>query len=104
MRLVIHPDRQDEKGYFGDNDGSRMYGQGIITLMLAETLGMGIDDKQDATIRRRLQKGVELILRAQAVTKSDKSHEGGWRCSACQSTTTTCQYTKDSRPGASFYL
>ena len=79
LEYVLHPDRQDEKGYFGNNDGSRMYGHGIITLMLAETLGMGIDDKQDATIRRRLEKAVELILRAQAVTKGDKTHEGGWR-------------------------
>jgi len=76
---VLHADRQDEKGYFGSKDGARMYGHGIITLMLAEALGMGIDDNQDATIRRRLQKAVELILRAQAIKKNDKKHEGGWR-------------------------
>jgi len=79
LEYVLHADRQDEKGYFGGKDGSRMYGHGIITLMLAEALGMGIDDKQDATIRRRLENAVKLILRAQAVKKSDKKHDGGWR-------------------------
>jgi hypothetical protein len=79
LEYVLNPDRQDEKGYFGGKDGSRMYGHGIITLMLAEALGMGIDDKQDETIRLRLQKAIELILRAQALQKDDKRHEGGWR-------------------------
>jgi len=79
LEYVLHADRQDEKGYFGSKDGSRMYGHGIITLMLAEALGMGIDDKQDATIRRRLQNAIDLILRAQAIKKNDKKHEGGWR-------------------------
>ena len=38
-----------------------------------------IDDRQDLTIRKRLQKAVDLILRAQAVKKSSPKHEGGWR-------------------------
>ncbi|MBN2136829.1 MAG: terpene cyclase/mutase family protein [Sedimentisphaerales bacterium] len=79
LEFVLHQDRQEEDGYFGSKDGSRMYGHGIITLMLAETLGMGIDDDQDAIIRKRLMKAVELILRAQAIKKSEDRHEGGWR-------------------------
>lgn len=79
LDYVLHRDRQDEKGYFGSKDGARMYGHGIITLMLAEALGMGADDDQDKLIRQRLQKAVQLILRAQAIKKHDKKHEGGWR-------------------------
>ena len=79
LEYVLHADRQDEKGYFGSKDGARMYGHGIITLMLAEALGTGIDDNQDATIRKRLQNAIDLILRAQAIKKNDKKHEGGWR-------------------------
>jgi len=78
LEFVLYRDRQDDKGYFGIKDGSRMYGHGIITLMLAETLGMGIDDNQDRTIRQRLENAVQLILRAQAV-KKDNKHKGGWR-------------------------
>jgi len=79
LEYVLAPDRLDEKGYFGSKDGSRMYGHGIITLMLSEVLGMGVSDEQDRIIRQRLEKAVQLILRAQAVAKNDKKHEGGWR-------------------------
>ncbi len=79
LDYVLLPDRIDDKGYFGERDGSRMYGQGIITLMLAESLGMGVDDRQDKLIRERLEKAVQLILKAQAVPKAEKRHEGGWR-------------------------
>ena len=79
LGYVLRPDRIDEKGYFGDRDGSRMYGQGIITLMLAEVVGMGVDEKQDKLVRERLQKAIDLILRAQATPKRDKRYEGGWR-------------------------
>jgi len=79
LEYVLRPDRIDEKGYFGSRDGSRMYGQGIITLMLAEVMGMGASDQQDKLIRQRLESAIELILKAQAVRKDDKKHEGGWR-------------------------
>ncbi len=79
LAYVLLPDRVDDKGYFGERDGSRMYGQGIITLMLAEVMGMGVDDRQDKLIRERLEKAVQLILKAQAVPKTEKRHEGGWR-------------------------
>ena len=65
--------------YFGC-DGSRMYGHGIVTLMLSEMLGMGLDEEQDQRIRKRCQKAIDLILRSQKVPKST-SHQGGWRYS-----------------------
>lgn len=36
LAFVLRPDRQDKDGYFGRADGSRMYGHGIICLMLGE--------------------------------------------------------------------
>lgn len=80
LGYVLHPDRQDKDGYFGSRDGSRMYGHGIITLMLAEVLGMGVDEAQDKVIRERLQKAIDLMLRAQRVRK-DERNRGGWRYS-----------------------
>lgn len=75
---VLLPDNQTEDGYFGKVDNSRMYGHGITTLMLAEMLGMGLDDKQDTLIRQKCKLGVELILRAQGVRK-DPHNAGGWQ-------------------------
>ena len=77
---VLKEGRQDEHGYFGNRDGGRMYGHGIITLMLSEMLGMGLDEEQDQKIRRSTQKAINLILRSQKVPKSP-SHQGGWRYS-----------------------
>ncbi len=51
LDFVLRPDRQDESGYFGNADGSRMYGHGITTLMLTEMLGMGFDSRQDTLIK-----------------------------------------------------
>ena len=48
----------------------------IITLMLAEMLGMGLDDAQDKRIRQTVPKIIDLILRSQKVRKSP-SHQGG---------------------------
>jgi hypothetical protein len=47
LAFVLKEDRVDPKGYFGAKDGSRMYGHGIITLMLTEMLGMGTTIEQD---------------------------------------------------------
>ena len=80
LDFMLREDRQDDHGYFGNRDGGRMYGHGIITLMLAEMLGMGLDDAQDKRIRQRCQKSIDLILRSQKVRKSP-SHQGGWRYS-----------------------
>ena len=77
LDFILLPENQTKEGYFGKVDNSRMYGHGITTLMLAEMLGMGVDDKQDAAIREKCQLGIELILRAQAMRK-DPISTGGW--------------------------
>jgi len=54
-----------------------MYSHGISALMLAEAVGMvGEDDA--ALVRRALERGIHLIIQAQAV-KKDIRHAGGWR-------------------------
>ena len=78
LAFVLRDDRQDAQGYFGQKDGSRMYGHGIITLMLTEMLGMGVDDRQDQLLRERCQKAIDLILSSQKHAKSHK-YRGGWR-------------------------
>lgn len=78
LAFVLRPDRQEPDGYLGIKDGSRMYGHGIITLMLCELLGMGVDSAQDQLLRDRARKAVGLILRSQGVRK-DPRHQGGWR-------------------------
>lgn len=75
---VLRPENQEPDGYLGKADGSRMYGHGITTLMLAEMLGMGANEQQDALIRQRCRKAIDLILRAQRVPKNDMNR-GGWR-------------------------
>lgn len=77
---VLTPENQEPDGYFGRKDGSRMYGHGITTLMLAEMQGMGGDSKQDNSLRDRCHQGIDLILRAQKVPKND-NNRGGWRYS-----------------------
>jgi len=76
----ILDDRQTgaTNGYFGGVDASNMYGHGIVTLMLAEIVGMGVDERQDALIRTRCQRGIDLIVRSQKVNKAEK-FKGGWR-------------------------
>lgn len=78
LDYVLRPDVQDTDGYFGKTDGSRMYGHGITTLMLAEMSGMAMNDEQDVLLRTRLRKALDLILRAQRVPKGDQQR-GGWR-------------------------
>ena len=79
LDYILLPDRQDTTGYYGKFDGARMYGHGIVTLMLAELLGMGVDARQDALIRDRCQKAIDLIVRSQKVRKHNPKYEGGWR-------------------------
>ncbi len=79
LDFVLKPENQLQEHYYGA-DGSRMYGHGITTLMLAEMLGMGADDQQDELIRTRLQNAVNLILASQQVPKGWR-HQGGWRYS-----------------------
>ena len=78
LSYVLQEDRQDDKGYFGQKDGGRMYGHGIVTLMLTEMLGMGSTDEHDRQIHDRCQKAIDLILSSQKEKKSVNAR-GGWR-------------------------
>jgi hypothetical protein len=55
-----------------------MYCHGISTLMLAEVVGMSADPALAEQARGALSKAVDLILKAQDLSKG-KNHEGGWR-------------------------
>jgi hypothetical protein len=70
--------KQDDNGYFGSRDGSRMYGHGITTLMLAEALGMCRDEELDERIRSALERAVAVTVRA-AEVKKEPFFQGGWR-------------------------
>lgn len=78
LDFVLSEGRQDKEGYFGNRDGSRMYGHGITTLMLTEMLGMGADETQDQLIHMRCQAAINLILSAQRQKKASQ-YRGGWR-------------------------
>ena len=60
LAFVLRPEAQEKDGYFGQNDGSRMYGHGITTLMLSEMLGMGADAAQDEVIRNKCRLAIDL--------------------------------------------
>ena len=78
LKFVVDNIEPDEHGYLGRSDRSRMYGHGIITLMLTEMLGMSIDEATDRRVHELAEAGVKLILSAQKVQKND-SNKGGWR-------------------------
>jgi hypothetical protein len=78
LAFVLRDDRQDKDGYYGNKDGSRMYGHGIITLMLTEMIGMGADAEQDHLIETRCQRAIDLILSAQKQSKPSQ-YAGAWR-------------------------
>ena len=80
LDFVLQKRNQEEDGYFGNRDGSRMYGHGITTLMLTEVLGMGATVEQNERIHQRLAPALKLILAAQAVSKPQLLI-GGWRYS-----------------------
>jgi len=69
---------QDESGYFGRLDNSRMYGHGIATLVLAEALGTCRDDDLEDRLRRALVRAVAVTVAAARVVKPPE-HQGGWR-------------------------
>ena len=79
LEFILLEKNQNEVGYFG-KDGGRMYGHGIVTLTLAEMLGMGMDEETDKSIREKCQKAIDLILRSQKVQKN-QAQQGGWRYS-----------------------
>lgn len=70
--------QQDANGYFGQSDGSRMYGHGITALMLAEALGMTHDEDLEERLRSGLERAIAVTVNAARVKKSDQ-HRGGWR-------------------------
>ena len=70
--------QQDADGYFGRSDGSRMYGHGIATLMLAELLGEATGDRLEERVRTALEKAVRVTVAAARVPKDDRNR-GGWR-------------------------
>jgi hypothetical protein len=78
LAFLLSQGRQDQDGYFGARDSSRMYGHGITALTLSAMLGMGADAAQDAALRSSCERAVALILRSQAVSKRPE-HAGGWR-------------------------
>jgi hypothetical protein len=78
LAFVLREDRQDKDGYYGNKDGSRMYGHGIVTLMLTEMLGMGANAEQDQLIEARGQRAIDLILSAQQQSKPSQ-YAGAWR-------------------------
>lgn len=66
------------EGYFGKGHGKGMYDQGIVTLALAEAMGVEVDEARRQKIHAELVKAVKVILDAQAVVKPEP-HGGGWR-------------------------
>jgi hypothetical protein len=80
LAFVLRENNQRETGFLGGpREQARMYGHGIITLMLAEMLGMGEDEAQDRDIRDHLSKAVDMIVRSQLMPKRDPRSIGGWR-------------------------
>lgn len=65
-------------GYIGSTDGSRMYGQGIVALALAEAYGVEPDEQRRVKLRAALERLLKVILDAQKIPK-DSAHAGGWR-------------------------
>ncbi len=78
LKYVVENVVPDENGYLGRSDRSKMYGHGIITLMLTEMLGMAPDAETDRKLRAMTAQAIQLIIRAQQVAKSE-SNRGGWR-------------------------
>jgi hypothetical protein len=67
-----------EDGYFGKADGSRMYGQAIVTIALTQAYGLEQDASRRVAMRAVLVKAAKVILDAQNV-KKDAVNVGGWR-------------------------
>ena len=70
---------QNKEGLFvaGHAGSGPMYAHNIATLFLSEVSGM-VDPVRQEKITPALRKALSLLLRAQAVPKSDR-HKGGWR-------------------------
>ena len=61
----------------GDHGNGPMYAHNISTLFMSECSGM-VDAERQKQIDEKLSKAINLLLRAQAVQKSEQ-HQGGWR-------------------------
>jgi hypothetical protein len=79
LTFILSEEHQEQDGYFGRKDGSRMTGHGIVTLTLSELTGMAATREQDRTLRERCGKALALIVRSQATPKTDPKFTGGWR-------------------------
>jgi prenyltransferase beta subunit len=66
---------QQPNGLIANDNGHEMYSHGICTLMLAEAAGM-TEGPLAEDIRKRLEKAVAIILKAQ---RKEGVHKGGWR-------------------------
>ena len=78
LKFIVDNIEPDENGYLGRSDRSRMYGHGIITLMLTEMLGMSANEDTDKKLHAMIDGAIKLIIRAQQVPKSE-ANRGGWR-------------------------
>jgi hypothetical protein len=65
-------------GYVGRADGSRMYGQAVVTLALAEAYGVEPQPQRRAELRAALDRLAKVIVAAQA-TEKPQPFAGGWR-------------------------
>jgi hypothetical protein len=79
VNFLLRDTQRTREGYFGEIDGSRMYGHGIIALLLSETLGMAPTRSEDEKLRVACTQAIELILRSQATPKTSAASQGGWR-------------------------
>jgi len=68
--------KQYPNGLIATEGNHEMYHHGISTLMLAEVAGM-ISGPLGDEVRAKLEKAVDIILRAQRLTAG--AHQGGWR-------------------------
>lgn len=78
LRYVVEGVEPDENGYLGRSDRSRMYGHGIMSLMMAEMIGHAPDEATDKRLHKQLEGAIQLIIRSQQVPKSE-ANRGGWR-------------------------
>jgi hypothetical protein len=78
LKFIVDNVEPDENGYLGRSDRSRMYGHGIISLMLTEMVGMSGSEAMDKKVRAMTEQAIKLIIRAQQAPKSE-ANRGGWR-------------------------
>jgi hypothetical protein len=69
--------QEPEAGYFG-RDGGRMYGHCIVTIALAESYGMEMEEPERQRVALALDRCLKVICDAQDVHKEPDA-VGGWR-------------------------